>query len=131
MWKRNGKSFSNETLNFFFRKFWTSYILDLAKTVRALRISEKKVWIKTNRGEENIKTNVIWTFTHLIQLIHLIIYVYFSKIYQLKFIYCWELKRRFGSDVVGSSLNTFNQNIFFIVLLWIDRTFFLLGFLAI
>ena len=27
------KSFSNETLNFFFRKFWASYILDLAKTV--------------------------------------------------------------------------------------------------
>ena len=24
------KSFSNETLNFFFRKFWVSYILDLA-----------------------------------------------------------------------------------------------------
>ena len=31
--KRNMKSFSNETLNFFFRKFWLSYILDFAKTV--------------------------------------------------------------------------------------------------
>ena len=29
------KSFSNETLNFFFRKFFVSYILDIAKTVRA------------------------------------------------------------------------------------------------
>ena len=26
------KSFSKETLNFFFRKFWASYILDLGKT---------------------------------------------------------------------------------------------------
>ena len=42
MWKRNMKSFSNETLNFFFRKFWVSYILDLAKTVRALRILSQK-----------------------------------------------------------------------------------------
>ena len=41
LWKRNLKSFSNET-NFFFRKFWASYILDLAKTVRALRILSKK-----------------------------------------------------------------------------------------
>ena len=37
------KSFSNETLNiFFFRKFCFSYILDLAKTVRALRILSQK-----------------------------------------------------------------------------------------
>ena len=36
------KSFPNETLNFFFRKFWASYILDLAKTVRALRILSQK-----------------------------------------------------------------------------------------
>ena len=36
------KSFSNETLNFFFRKFWASYILDLAKTVWALRILSQK-----------------------------------------------------------------------------------------
>ena len=42
MWKRNMESFSNETLNFFFRKFWASYILDLAKTVRALRILSQK-----------------------------------------------------------------------------------------
>ena len=44
------KSFSNETLNFFFRKFLVSYISDLAKTVRALRIlqqkSTEKLWNK-------------------------------------------------------------------------------------
>ena len=38
IWKRNMKSFFNETQNFFFRKFCFSYILDLAKTVSALRI---------------------------------------------------------------------------------------------
>ena len=42
MWKRNMKYFSNETPNFFFRKFWASYILDLAKTVKALRILSQK-----------------------------------------------------------------------------------------
>ena len=41
MQKRKMKSFSNETLNFF-RKFWVSYILDLAKTVRDLRILQQK-----------------------------------------------------------------------------------------
>ena len=30
------KYFSNETLIFFYRKFWASYVLDLAKNVRAL-----------------------------------------------------------------------------------------------
>ena len=42
IWKQNMKSFSNETLNFFFRKFCFSYILDLAKTVWALRILLQK-----------------------------------------------------------------------------------------
>ena len=32
------KCFSNKTLIFFFRKFWGSYISDLAKSVLALRI---------------------------------------------------------------------------------------------
>ena len=36
--KQNMKSFSIEKLNFFFRKFCFSYILDLAKTVWPLRI---------------------------------------------------------------------------------------------
>ena len=36
------KSFSNEALHCFFRIFWGSYILDLAKTVRALRILSHK-----------------------------------------------------------------------------------------
>ena len=39
IWKRNKKSFSNETLNFFFRKFWVSYIIDVAKTVWIYRES--------------------------------------------------------------------------------------------
>ena len=44
--KENMKSFFDETLNFFFRKFWASYILDLAKTVRALQI----LWEKFTRN---------------------------------------------------------------------------------
>ena len=40
--KRNMESFSNETLTFFLRKFWASYIFDLAKTARALRILSRK-----------------------------------------------------------------------------------------
>ena len=36
------KSFFNEALNFFFRKFCFSYILDLAKTVSALQILSQK-----------------------------------------------------------------------------------------
>ena len=42
VWKRNMKSFSNETLNIFFRKLCFSYILDLAKPVWALRILSQK-----------------------------------------------------------------------------------------
>ena len=42
IWKRNMKSFSNETVSFFFRKFCFSYILDFAKTVWALRILAQK-----------------------------------------------------------------------------------------
>ena len=36
------KSFSNEILNFFFRKFWVTYILDPTKSVVALRIFSQK-----------------------------------------------------------------------------------------
>ena len=42
MWKRNMKTFSNETLKLLFRKTWTSYVLDLAKTVWALQIFSQK-----------------------------------------------------------------------------------------
>ena len=42
MQKGTMKPFSNEALNLFFRKFWASYILDLAKTVRALQILSQK-----------------------------------------------------------------------------------------
>ena len=38
MWNWNIKSFSNETINLFFRKFWASFIFDLAKSVWAPRI---------------------------------------------------------------------------------------------
>ena len=42
IWNLNVKSFSNETLNVFFRKFCSSYILDLAKTVWVLQILSQK-----------------------------------------------------------------------------------------
>ena len=42
IWNWNMKFFCNETLNFLFRKFWVSYILDLAKTVWALQILSQK-----------------------------------------------------------------------------------------
>ena len=42
IWNWNIKSFSNETINLFFRKFWASSILDLAKSVRAPRILSQK-----------------------------------------------------------------------------------------
>ena len=53
MWKRNMKSFSNETLNFLFRKFWASYILDLVKIVKALRILSHK-------STKNLGINELW-----------------------------------------------------------------------
>ena len=37
------RSFSNETLNFFFRKFWVSYILDVARDVGDPELSEEKI----------------------------------------------------------------------------------------
>ena len=42
VWNWNIKSFSNETINLFFRKFWASSILDLAKSVWAPRILSQK-----------------------------------------------------------------------------------------
>ena len=57
MWKRNMKSFSDEILNFFFRKFWVSYILDIPKTVLALQLLSQKATsnfgIKELRGLKN------------------------------------------------------------------------------
>ena len=44
MWEGNMKFFSNERLNYFFRMFWASYILDLGKTVWALRILSLKLF---------------------------------------------------------------------------------------
>ena len=43
VWKGNVKSFANKTLNFFYRKFCFSHILDLVKTVWALRILSQGV----------------------------------------------------------------------------------------
>ena len=53
IWKRNMKSFFNETLIFFLRKFWVFYILDLVKTVRALRILSHK-------STKNFGINELW-----------------------------------------------------------------------
>ena len=51
----NVRYFSNETLNFFFRKFSFSYILDLAKTVRALQILSQKI-----NSFEHCKSMYLW-----------------------------------------------------------------------
>ena len=63
------KSFSNETLNFFFGKFWVSCILDLAKTILALRILPQKFTrnfiIKELRALENhILVNMLLCSSH-------------------------------------------------------------------
>ena len=55
IWRRNMKSFSNETLNFFFRKFCLSYILDLTKTVWNLRILVPKF-------TKNWRTMYLWIY---------------------------------------------------------------------
>ena len=44
MWEGNMKFFSNERLNYFFRMFWASYLLDLGKTVWALQILSQKLF---------------------------------------------------------------------------------------
>ena len=67
------KSFSNETLNFFFRKFLVSYILDLAKTVRALRIlaqkSSRNFGIKELQALENhILVNMLLCTSHFTEM---------------------------------------------------------------
>ena len=74
--KRNMKSFSNETLNFFFRKFCFSYFLDLAKTVWALRILSQNSVIKELWALENhVLVNMLlyssdYSFTEVTLSIH-------------------------------------------------------------
>ena len=71
MWNWNMKSFSIETLIFFFRKFWVSIILDLAKTVWALWILSQK---STRRiyDESALSTGKPWTceYVTLLQWFH-------------------------------------------------------------
>ena len=82
MYKRNWnvKSSSNEILNFFFRKFWASYILDLAKIVWPLRIllqeSTRKFGMKELWALENyVLVNTLLCSSHSL----LQIYWYISQ----------------------------------------------------
>ena len=69
-WNWNMKSFFMETLNFLFRKFWASYVLDLAQTMWALQILSQKFslnfWVKELWTLEN---HVIVNVT-LLKLFH-------------------------------------------------------------
>ena len=58
MWNWNMDSFSNETISFFFRKFSASYILDLAKTVWAVRILSQK-------STQSFAMKELWALEHL------------------------------------------------------------------
>ena len=73
IYKWNMKSFSNETLNFFFRKLCLSYILDLAKTVWALRILsqefsrnfvKKELWVLEN----HVLVNMLLCSSHFTEV---------------------------------------------------------------
>ena len=73
MWKRNMKSFSNETLILLFRKFWAPYILDLVKTVGALQILSQKpiknFGIKELRALENhVLVNMLLWSSHFTEI---------------------------------------------------------------
>ena len=61
MKNRNMKSFSKETLNFFFTKFWASYILDLAKPdtvlLNSIRLFDAIFWI--TKHKETLKSHVV------------------------------------------------------------------------
>ena len=59
------KYFSNETLNFFFGKFLVSYILDLAKTPRALRILSYSFNIETLNSGTNLPLQTLFIKEHL------------------------------------------------------------------
>ena len=56
------KSFSNETLTFFFKKFWACYILNLAKTVRTLPILSQKSTrkLKNTRCMEIVERHIFY-----------------------------------------------------------------------
>ena len=52
------KSFSNETLNFLFRKFWASYVLDLARNFEV-----KDLYALVN--ENMVLSSSLFTEVHL------------------------------------------------------------------
>ena len=49
------KYFSNETLNFFFRKFWACYILYLAKVVRVCKNLTVRVHLLESAKDGSLK----------------------------------------------------------------------------
>ena len=59
IWKLNMKSFSNEKLNLFFRKFCCSYVLDLPKTVRAPWILLKEL---SRNSFKHLRTMHLWIY---------------------------------------------------------------------
>ena len=76
MWKQNMKSFHNQTLIFFFRKFWTFYILDLAKTVLALQILSQK-------STRNFRINEFWALENHLLMNMLLCSSHFTEVHQV------------------------------------------------
>ena len=74
IWKRNMTSYSNETLHFSFRKFCFSYILDLAKTVWALRIFSQKF-------TANFVKKELWALEN-----HVLVICYFTPVIAQRYI---------------------------------------------
>ena len=73
------KYFSNEILNFFFRKFWASYILDLAKTVLALRILLQKlagnfITKELSALENHVLGNMLFCSSHFRYIKYTLVY---------------------------------------------------------
>ena len=79
------KFFYNETLIFFFRKFCTSYILDLARNVRALRILlQKSTRIKELWALENhVLVNILLCSSHFTEIHQIYINIKLNNRYQL------------------------------------------------
>ena len=74
IWKRNMKPFSNETLNVFVRKFCFSYILDLAKTVWALRVLSQKF-------TRNFLTKEFWVLQNYVLVNMLLCSSHFTEVH--------------------------------------------------
>ena len=89
----NMKSFSNETLNLFCRKFWDSLILDLPKTVWALRIlsqkSTGKFGVKELWTQENhILVNMLLCSSYVTEL-HYVCIGTLLKNFNRSFLFLW------------------------------------------